>query len=63
MFSATIRSTLRSRLSVQTPRVLRTPVAIAKPLTSQIRSYSAHHEETFEEFTARYVNFHIRETD
>ncbi|RCK67444.1 Cytochrome c oxidase subunit 6, mitochondrial [Candida viswanathii] len=55
MFSATVRSALRSRLSVQAPRtVLRSPVAISKPLTSQIRSYSAHHEETFEEFTARF---------
>lgn len=58
MFSATVRSALRSRLFAQVPRASNTlrAVTISKPLTSQIRSYSSnHHEETFEEFTARYV--------
>ena len=52
MFSATVRSALRSRLSTQVPRASNTlrAVTISKPLTS-----SNHHEETFEEFTARYV--------
>ncbi|KHC87739.1 cytochrome c oxidase subunit 6, mitochondrial [Candida albicans SC5314] len=57
MFSATVRSALRSRLSTQVPRASNTlrAVTISKPLTSQIRSYSSnHHEETFEEFTARF---------
>ncbi|EEQ45778.1 cytochrome c oxidase subunit 5a [Candida albicans P57072] len=57
MFSATVRSALRSRLSAQVPRASNTlrAVTISKPLTSQIRSYSSnHHEETFEEFTARF---------
>lgn len=34
------------------PRVTPSAVRVAIP---QIRMYSAHHEETFEEFTTRYV--------
>ncbi|KAG7662694.1 COX6 [[Candida] subhashii] len=54
MLSSTIRSALRSRAIVQAPRV-----AIAfKPMSiipQQVRLYSSHHEETFEEFTERYI--------
>lgn len=56
MLSSTIRSALRSRAIVQAPRV-----AIAfKPMSiipQQVRLYSSHHEETFEEFTERYVHY------
>ncbi|RLV95973.1 Cytochrome c oxidase subunit 6 mitochondrial [Spathaspora sp. JA1] len=56
MLSATIRSTLRSRAIIQAPRlsVLRT-ASIVRAMPQQVRSYSSdHHDETFEEFTARY---------
>jgi len=51
MFSSSIRSVLRAR-TVQVPRV--SPVRFVKQMTP-VRFYSAHHEETFEEFTKRYV--------
>ncbi|ABN64283.1 subunit VI of cytochrome c oxidase [Scheffersomyces stipitis CBS 6054] len=58
MFTASIRSSLRARAVAQVPRM----ASITKPsimsrasvLPQQIRAYSDHHEETFEEFTARY---------
>lgn len=55
MFTNTIRSALRARV-VPTPRianVMRSPMIRSFP--NQVRLYSDHHEETFEEFTARYV--------
>ncbi|ODV65814.1 COX5A-domain-containing protein [Hyphopichia burtonii NRRL Y-1933] len=54
MFTNTIRSALRARV-VPTPRianVMRSPMIRSFP--NQVRLYSDHHEETFEEFTARY---------
>jgi len=58
MFSNAIRSGLRARVAVQTPRianVLKTnTIARVSILPQQVRAYSDHHEETFEEFTARY---------
>ncbi|RKP32750.1 COX5A-domain-containing protein [Metschnikowia bicuspidata] len=50
MFSSSLRSFLRSRALV-VPRLTAPSVRVVIP---QIRMYSAHHEETFEEFTARY---------
>ncbi|EGW33490.1 subunit VI of cytochrome c oxidase [Spathaspora passalidarum NRRL Y-27907] len=56
MLSATIRSTLRSRAIVQAPRLSVFRAApIVRAMPQQVRAYSAdHHDETFEEFTARY---------
>lgn len=53
MISSAVRSALRSRAFVA-PRVARLNMALMR-IPSQIRMYSSHHEETFEEFTARYV--------
>lgn len=56
MFASTIRSALRAR--VATPRisnVVRTNVGMTRISIPHMRNYSSHHEETFEEFTARYV--------
>ncbi|KAK6198179.1 subunit VI of cytochrome c oxidase [Scheffersomyces amazonensis] len=59
MFTSSIRTALRSR-AIQAPRfsTMITKQVIANPirlnLKQQIRGYSDHHEETFEEFTARY---------
>ncbi|CAG88473.1 DEHA2E20658p [Debaryomyces hansenii CBS767] len=55
MFASTIRSALRAR--VTTPRisnVVRTNVGMTRISIPHMRNYSSHHEETFEEFTARY---------
>lgn len=54
MFSSAIRSSLRSRInpikSIQPVRIN----GLAGLRVGQIRNYSDHHEETFEEFTKRY---------
>ena len=59
MISSTIRSALRSRLAVQTPRIsnaMRLTPIVRPTFQQSIRSYSSEHQdETFEEFTARYV--------
>ncbi|KAG5417178.1 COX6 [Candida metapsilosis] len=58
MISSTIRSALRSRLAVQTPRIsnaMRLTPIVRPTFQQSIRSYSSdHQDETFEEFTARY---------
>ena len=52
MISSVIRSGLRSRVIAQVPR--RAPAMMTSSIMS-VRKYSDHKEETFEEFTARYV--------
>lgn len=58
MFASTIRSALRTRVipKAQFHSLVRpTTFRMVTPKTLQIRNYSEdHHEETFEEFTARY---------
>ncbi|KAK6458588.1 subunit VI of cytochrome c oxidase [Scheffersomyces xylosifermentans] len=58
MFSNAIRSGLRTRVAVQTPRIANVlksnTIARVSIVPQQVRAYSDHHEETFEEFTARY---------
>ncbi|KAK6465630.1 subunit VI of cytochrome c oxidase [Scheffersomyces coipomensis] len=60
MFSSSIRTALRSRAVMQAPRFSTvmtksvTPVRMSLISQQQIRGYADHHEETFEEFTARY---------
>ena len=53
MFSSSLRSFLRPR-ALFVPRLTAPSVRVVIP---QIRLYPAHHEETFEEFTTRYVPF------
>ncbi|CAH6721443.1 cytochrome c oxidase subunit 6, mitochondrial [[Candida] jaroonii] len=54
MFSSAIRSSLRSRInpikSIQPVRIN----GLTALKVNQVRNYSDHHEETFEEFTKRY---------
>lgn len=61
MFSASIRSALRPRALASVSRIQ--PVVatnVSRVAISNIRMYSSdHHEESFEEFTARYVPFQI----
>lgn len=52
MISSVLRSAVRSR-ALATPRFV--APQMMKLSIPQIRMYSGHHEETFEEFTARYV--------
>lgn len=53
MISASIRSALRSRVArPQISAVVRKNVGFAR-IAPQMRMYSSHHEESFEEFTAR----------
>ncbi|KAI5951506.1 COX6 [Candida jiufengensis] len=57
MISSTIRSALRSRLAIQTPRISNVmKTSIIRPSLIQHRTYASaeHKDETFEEFTARY---------
>ncbi|CAK7897123.1 cytochrome c oxidase subunit 6, mitochondrial [[Candida] anglica] len=52
MLSAPFRTALRAPL---VSRAVARPAMIARPTMMRFqRNYSAHHEETFEEFTARY---------
>lgn len=60
MFAASVRSALRARVSM-IPRINNYNAIrssnLLKSSIPQIRAYSSdHHEETFEEFTARYVD-------
>ncbi|CAN3364444.1 cytochrome c oxidase subunit 6, mitochondrial [Diutina catenulata] len=50
MFSSVIRASLRARVI---PRTV-APRAVSVARIAPVRFYSGHHEETFEEFTARY---------
>lgn len=55
MFSRTI---LRSQLAPVARRaIVASPVTTTRIAPTFIRKYSDHHEETFEEFTARLVSF------
>lgn len=49
MFSSVIRASLRARVI---PRTV-APRAVSVARIAPVRFYSGHHEETFEEFTAR----------
>lgn len=56
MLASTIRSALRARVAApRISNVVRANVCMNRISVPQIRNYSSHHEETFEEFTARYV--------
>ena len=57
MFSSSLRMALRTRTAA-VPRLAPAHVVMMRVAVPQIRAYSnghEHHEETFEEFTARYV--------
>lgn len=58
MISSVLRSAVRSR-ALATPRFV--APQMMKLSFPQIRMYSGHHEETFEEFTARYVQTYMEE--
>lgn len=51
--SNAIRTALRARIPARA--VARPVFPVAQLARTQMRFYSGHHEETFEEFTARYV--------
>ena len=57
MISSAIRSVIRVRPAVpRVSRLMRPNVGLVRMTIPQVRMYSQHHEEeTFEEFTARYV--------
>ncbi|ODV77092.1 cytochrome c oxidase polypeptide VI mitochondrial precursor [Suhomyces tanzawaensis NRRL Y-17324] len=54
MFTNTIRSALRVRVAPVPRTVMARTNLIRMAAPQQVRMYSDHHEETFEEFTARY---------
>ncbi|KND98793.1 hypothetical protein QG37_04703 [Candidozyma auris] len=55
MISATLRSALRANVPRTVARSARPSFAMSPLKMTSVRMYSEHHEETFEEFTARYV--------
>lgn len=55
MLSSVLRSAVRANLPRSVARSARPAVAMSPIKMTSVRMYSEHHEETFEEFTARYV--------
>ncbi|PVH18387.1 cytochrome c oxidase subunit 6, mitochondrial [Candidozyma duobushaemuli] len=54
MFSSVLRSAVRANVPRSVARTVRPSISMSPIKMTSVRMYSEHHEETFEEFTARY---------